>query len=185
VVSVFNPLIPPYIPAPLQSQNLSAARSVTFTTDHKTLFMKVTMLVLTALLSVYVSAQKPVRWKFSAKRIADKTYEIHLTARMDQPWHIYSQSTPPGGPAATRIEFTNNPLVTISGSVKENGKLKTKNEKAFGVEVNYYEEAVDFVQLVKIKSNGKTSVTGYIQYMVGNDEKSLPLTTASFNVALQ
>jgi hypothetical protein len=152
---------------------------------YKTLFMKPGILALFAFLSVQVIAQKPVHWKFSSKRIADKTYEIHLTARMDQPWHIYSQTTPPGGPSGTRIEFTNNPLITLNGSVKENGKLKSKKEKAFGVDVNYYEDAVDFVQLVKIKSNGKTSVTGYIQYMVGNDEQSLPVITASFNVALQ
>jgi hypothetical protein len=166
-------------------KNRSTLRCVTFTTDHKTLFMKLWILALIAVLSIHASAQKPVHWKFSAKRIADKTYEIHLTARMDQPWHIYSQSTPPGGPAAIRIEFTNNPLVTISGSVKEHGALKTKKEKAFGVEVSYYEDKVDFIQLVKIKSNGKTSVTGYIQYMAGNEEQSLPITTASFNVALQ
>jgi len=38
---------------------------------------------------------------------------------------------------------------------------------------------------VKIKSNGKTNLTGYIQYMVGNEQQSLPITTASFNIALQ
>jgi hypothetical protein len=147
--------------------------------------MKFGLLALFALLSFYASAQKPVRWKFSAKRIADKTYEIHLTARVEQPWHLYSQTTPGGGPTAARIEFTNNPLVTLSGSVREEGKLITKYEKLFGVNVNYFDDAVDFIQLVKIKSNGKTSVTGYIQYMVANEQQSLPTTTVSFNVALQ
>jgi len=147
--------------------------------------MKVAALLLFTMISFYAAAQKPVRWKFSSKRIADKTYEIHLTARVEAPWHIYSQTNSGGGPVAARIEFTNNPLITLMGSVKEEGKLITKNEKLFGVGVNYFENSVDFVQLVKIKSNGKTSVTGYVQYMVANEQQSLPTTTSSFNVALQ
>lgn len=147
--------------------------------------MKLGFLALVAILSLHVFAQKPVRWKFSAKRIADRTYEIHLTARVEQPWHIYSQTTPGGGPAAAKIEFTSNPLITISGNIREEGKLKTKNEKLFGVDVNYFEDAVDFIQTVKIKSNGKTNLTGYIQYMVANEQQSLPTTTVSFNIALQ
>jgi len=147
--------------------------------------MKLAALVLFTLVSLYASAQKPVRWKFSAKRIADKTYEIHLSARIEQPWHLYSITTPAGGPAAARIEFTGNPLVTLNGSVREQGKVITKNEKLFGVSVNYYENKVDFIQQVKIKSNGKTYVTGYVQYMVANETQSLPVTTQSFNIALQ
>lgn len=147
--------------------------------------MRFVLVTLIALISLWTSAQKPVRWKFSAKRIADKTYEIHLTARIEQPWHIYSMTTPPGGPAAAKIEFSGNPLVTITGVIREEGKLITRYEKLFGVEANYFEENVDFVQQVKIKSNGKTYVTGYIQYMVANELQSLAVTTQSFNIALQ
>lgn len=147
--------------------------------------MRLAVLVFFTLLSLYASSQSPVRWKFSSKRIADKTYEIHLTARVEQPWHIYSMTTSPGGPVAAKIEFSGNPLVTISGSVREEGKLITKYEKLFGADVNYFEESVDFIQQVKIKSNGKTYVTGYIQYMVANELQSLPVTTKSFNIALQ
>ena len=108
-----------------------------------------------------------------------------MTARVDQPWHIYSQTLSPGGPTATRIEFTANPIVTFNGGIREQGKLITVNEKLYGVNVNYYENGVDFIQPVKIKSNGKTSVMGYIQYVVAGPEKSLPLATVSFQVALQ
>ncbi|MGZ8553853.1 MAG: protein-disulfide reductase DsbD domain-containing protein, partial [Chitinophagaceae bacterium] len=36
----------------------------------------------------------PVSWSFSAKKVADKTYEIHLTATMQSGWHLYSQTQP-------------------------------------------------------------------------------------------
>lgn len=147
--------------------------------------MKSAALTLLILVSLCASAQKQVRWKFSAKRIADKTYEIHLTARIEQPWHIYSLATPPGGAPATRIEFSHNPIVTINGAVREEGKMITQYEELFGVSGNYYETIVDFIQQVKIKSNGKTYVTGFIQYMVANPLQKLPVRTASFNIALQ
>ncbi len=42
-----------------------------------------------------VNAQlNPVSWAFSSKKIADKTYEIHLTASMQSGWHLYSQTQP-------------------------------------------------------------------------------------------
>jgi hypothetical protein len=151
---------------------------------YQIVFMKYAALVLFGLMSLQASAQKPVRWKFSAVRIADRTYEIHLTAKVEQPWHIYSQTTPPGGPAAAKIEFSVNPIVAINGTIREAGELITTTEKLFGVKTNYYEDAVDFIQQVKIKSNGKTTVTGYVQYMVANTTQSLPVTTVSFNIAL-
>ena len=147
--------------------------------------MKFAALALMTLVSLYASAQKPVRWKFTAKRISDKTYEIHLTARIEQPWHLYSHTTPAKGPSPARIEFSPNSLIAFSGKTREEGKPISTHEKLFGVNVKYYEDAVDFIQLVKIKSNGKTSVTGYIQYMVATPQQSLPLTTQSFNIALQ
>lgn len=147
-------------------------------------FMKLAALTLVIMMSLCAPAQKQVRWKFSAQRIADRTYEIHLTARIEQPWHVYSQTTPPGGPAATKIEFVHNPAITINGAIREEGKLITKNEELFGVSANYYETIIDFIQQVKTKSNTKTYVTGYVQYMTANPLQKLPVTTVSFNVML-
>ena len=53
----------------------------------------------------------PVDWTATAKKIGDKTYEIHLTADIKDGWHIYSQTTAAGGPIPTSITFTKNPLV--------------------------------------------------------------------------
>jgi hypothetical protein len=36
-------------------------------------------------------AQDAVKWNFTAKKIADKTYEIHLIPSVQSPWHIYSR----------------------------------------------------------------------------------------------
>ena len=128
--------------------------------------------------------ESPVRWSATSKKIGDKTYEIHLTANIASPWHIYSQTTPDGGPVPTSITFTKNPLVIKDGTTKEVGKLQQHNEPLFGVDVKQFSNKVDFVQVVKLKANVKTSVDVTVEFMTCNDKECLPPTTKNFTVAL-
>ncbi len=134
---------------------------------------------------VVAQIQNPVSWTASSKKIADKTYEIHLTANIDNGWHTYSQTTPDGGPVATSITFTRNPLLTLDGKTKEIGKLEKHFEPLFGVEVKQFSNKVDFVQLVKLKAPVKTSVNVAVEFMVCNDKQCLPPSTRKFTVALK
>lgn len=136
----------------------------------------------------FVSAQmvkNPVEWSATAKKVADKTYEIHITANMPAGWHIYSQNTPKGGPEPTKVTFVKNPLVTLSGDVKEKGKLESHFEPLFGVDVKQYSNTVNFVQTVKLKANVNTSVDASVYYMVCDDQQCLPPSTKKFSVALK
>ncbi len=40
---------------------------------------------------LFAQIQNPVAWTATSKKIADKTYEVRLTANMQKGWHIYSQ----------------------------------------------------------------------------------------------
>jgi thiol:disulfide interchange protein DsbD len=130
-------------------------------------------------------SQGPVAWKFSANKKADKIYEVHLTATMTRPWHIYSQKTPKGGPTPTEINFTKNPIIVLDGIVKEIGKLEVKHEDVFDIDVKYFDGSVDFVQTVKLKSDVKTNLNGTIQFMACTDQQCLPPTKTSFNIRLE
>jgi thiol:disulfide interchange protein DsbD len=148
--------------------------------------MKVTLLsLLVTMISAVSLAQssKEVKWSFSSKKIADKTYEVVLTATVNGSWHIYSQNVGVDGPIPTAFTFTKNPLLVFDGVVKENGKLIKKNEEVWGGEVRYYENKVEFIQKVKIKG-GKTNLAGKVEYMVCNDEKCLPPAETTFSVAI-
>ena len=129
-------------------------------------------------------AQTPYAWTFSSKKTADKTYEIHCMVDVNAPWHTYSQFTPEGGPVPTKFVFAKNPLFIEAGSVKENGKMITRHEDVFGVDVKYFEGRVDFVQVIKIKSAAKTNCMGTVTFMVCNDQQCLPPVTQKFTVAL-
>ena len=134
---------------------------------------------------VFATAQieNPVRWAYSAKKIADKTYEIHLTATIDGNWHIYAQEAGEG-PEPTTISFTANPLIKKEGKVKEIGKLQSAYDPNFNTVLKFFGERVDFVQKIKLKTSASTVVSGTITYMVCNDKKCLPPKDIPFSVKL-
>lgn len=145
------------------------------------LFLFVSMFTTAAMAQL----ENPVKWAYSAKKINATTYEVHLTATIGGGWHIYSQTTPEGGPVPTAISFTKNPLLTLSGSAKEIGKLEQKHEELFGVDVKQFSNKVDFVQTIVVKGKVKTSLNGTVEFMVCNDRQCLPPTTHKFSIALK
>lgn len=147
--------------------------------------MKKSILSLFLVLSAWgimAQSKKEVTWEFTSKKLADKTYEVHLTARINGDWHLYAQNVGVEGPVPTTFTFTKNPLLAFDGKVKELGKVIKKKEEVWGGVVHYYENAVDFVQVVKIKGSAKTSLAGTVEFMVCNDEKCLPPSEISFSV---
>ncbi|HEX9509432.1 MAG TPA: protein-disulfide reductase DsbD domain-containing protein [Puia sp.] len=137
---------------------------------------KIALFILTVLSGSMTMAQssKEVSWAYSAKKIADKTYEVHMTATIGGDYHLYAQDAGGDGPIPTAFTFTKNPLFLLDGKVKENGKLVKKFESAWSHDVKYYEKTVDFIQVVKLKSNIKTSLAGKVEFMVCNDHECLP-----------
>lgn len=143
----------------------------------------VSVLLLFILQVVTAQSAKEVKWNFTAKKIGDKTYEVHMTANINGNWHMYSQNGG-DGPISTTFSFTKNPLLAMTGNVKETGSLKKVFESAFKSDVRYYEKNVDFVQVVKVKSNVKTSLGGKVEFMVCNDRECKPPSEVPFTIAI-
>ena len=129
--------------------------------------------------------KNPVQWSFTSRKINETTFEVIISAKIEQGWHIYSQTTPDGGPSATTISFSKNPLATLDGAAKEIGKLEQKHEELFGVDVKQFSNRVDFVQTVKLKGKARTALNGAIEFMSCNDKECLPPSTQKFSVALK
>ncbi|ATL47144.1 hypothetical protein COR50_08075 [Chitinophaga caeni] len=146
----------------------------------KKLLVALIMLAMPFLASAQL--QDPVKWNYSAKKIAANTYEIHLTATIENSWHLYSMTTPDGGPNATVIKFAKNPFASFEGNVKEVGKLEKYHDENFGVDVKYFANKVDFVQVVKTKSSKPFAVKGTLEYQVCDDQQCLPPTEVPFSV---
>lgn len=123
----------------------------------------------------------PVQWSFTAVKIADKQYEIHLTATIGDRWHLYAQDAGEG-PVPTSIQFTANPLLVKEGKVKEVGSLEKAYDNNFNSTLKFYTKKVDFVQKVRIKSAAGTLVKGTITFMVCNDRQCLPPKDVPFSI---
>lgn len=141
--------------------------------------------ILSVSLMATAQIKDPVEWAFSAKKINNEDYEIHMTARIDKGWHIYSQSTPEGGPVPTSFIFNKNPLVSLDDKTKEVGTLEKNFEPLFGVEVKQFSNRVDFVQKIKVKGAVKTAITGSVEFMVCNDKECLPPKTENFTIPIK
>ncbi len=146
---------------------------------------KITLFVLSFFIGAATFAQilNPVKWTYTSKKISDKTYELHMTATLDNKWHIYAQDAGEG-PEPTVFSFAKNPLVKLDNKVKEVGKLEKQYDPNFKSELKFYGNKVDFVQKVKLKSSVATVVKGTVSYMVCDDKKCLPPKEVPFSIKL-
>jgi len=143
------------------------------------------LIALFVAVAAFSQVENPVKWDFKAEKKGDKLYNVIITATFNKPWHIYSQTTPEGGPLPTKITFKPNPLVTLDGKTKEEGSLQTVHDDAQGVDVKYFSDKVVFTQVVKLKAAVKTHATGELNYMVCNDTRCLPPKKVPFDITLQ
>ena len=127
----------------------------------------------------------PVAFTYVAKKKTGNIYELVITATLNKGWHIYSQNSDKNGSLPTKIAFNPNPLVTITGKPKETGKLIKLYDKTMKANLQYYANNVTFTQTVTLKAAVKTNITGTINYMLCDDNKCLPPTKKTFDIAIQ
>lgn len=145
-------------------------------------------MLLTLFVAVPVMAQSKtkVSWTYTAKKISDKKYELHLTAAIQGGWHLYSQNLDADAIALpTTVKFNKNPLVAMSGKIKESGKLIAEYDKATQSNSKYYKDKVEFIQVITLKAKAKTSVSGEVEFMVCDDKSCLPPSKIPFTIAIQ
>jgi hypothetical protein len=150
-------------------------------------YMKAILLSILVMGFLTANAQlSPVTWSFTSKKISDKVYEIHLTARIQPGWHLYSQEQPDDALAIpTSFTVNPNPLFVKDGKIKEVGKMEKMKDEVLGVSANQYSNTVDFVQKIKVKANVKTNFSGKVEYQTCDDKKCLPPKTVNYSIALK
>jgi DsbC/DsbD-like thiol-disulfide interchange protein len=116
-----------------------------------------------------------ISWQFSSLKQSGSEWKLLFTAVLDPGWHLYSQSTPAGGPMAVRFDFSKPHGYRLAGGVKEAGVLKSGYDEVFMMDVSWYENNVIFMQAVKMAGKGSRSkVTGEISYSVCSGEMCTP-----------
>ncbi len=131
----------------------------------------------------FAQLENPVTWAYTAKKLNNNEAIVYIKATIDESWHIYSQDLKPGGPNKTIFSFSPSKEYTLVGKTIE-PKPKSKYEKVFKMDVQYFEKEVIFQQKVKL-NKGATAVKGKVEYMVCNETTCLPPTDVEFSIPVK
>jgi DsbC/DsbD-like thiol-disulfide interchange protein len=131
---------------------------------------------------------KPVTWTGAvapARVAAGGAVSVQLTATIDEGWHLYSTTQPPGGPVPTKIAVVS-PQFVLDGSLAF-PRPTVHPDPNFGINVETYEKAVTFtvpVRVDKAAPVGADTVVVSARYQACNATLCLPPQTAKVAVAL-
>jgi hypothetical protein len=146
---------------------------------------KLLLVIVTLALSAgaYAQIETPVKWSYAAKKLSPTEAVVFLRATIQDGWHIYSLNVKDGGPIKTSFTFSPSKEYSLIGNTSEPAAI-TKYEKAFSMDVSYFEKSVTFQQKIKLKSPNASVVKGKLEYMTCNDKKCLPPDDIDFSIPL-
>ena len=131
------------------------------------------------LASVLAAKEDPVQWSLSARsgqtQIApgSKAY-FELKAVIQPGWHLYSPTTPSGGPIITKIRLSDNPAIATYNVYRPQPVRKL--DPNFQIETETYTgEAVFLIEAgTNASASGKSAIEATALYQVCSDVKCLP-----------
>ena len=147
--------------------------------------------LLTALVSGHPAAgQDAVRFSVHAEPTEvrpGETVTVWIDATLTDDWHIYSVTTPPGGPLPTEIHLGGEGGFRQGGPILQPPPLK-EYDPNFEMVVEYYGKEVRFgvrAEVTEGALQGETRLGGNITYMLCNATSCLPPTTHAFEAPVR
>jgi thiol:disulfide interchange protein DsbD len=120
----------------------------------------------------------PVQWSLSSdvqRAPAGSSVPLHLKATLQPGWHLYSLTTPKGGPIQTTVGLVEHPAIA---SVKfYQPPPVRKFDPNFKIDTETFEKDVDFAlaaALAKDAMPGVVEITAQVRYQACNDRQCLP-----------
>jgi thiol:disulfide interchange protein DsbD len=120
----------------------------------------------------------PVQWTLSSdvqRAPAGSAVPLHLKATLQPNWHLYSLTTPKGGPIQTTAGLTENSAIA---SVKfYQPPPVRKFDPNFKIDTETFEQDVDFPMVAELTEDahaGPVEITAQVRYQACNDRQCLP-----------
>jgi len=135
------------------------------------------------------NAQKldPIQWTLTSditKAPAGSSVPLHLKATFQEGWHLYSLTTPQGGPIPTTAALAENAAVKSAKLYQP--PPHRQFDKNFNLDTETFEKQVDLPLTANLAPDAKGSVelTANVRYQACNDRQCLPprKKTAAFTV---
>jgi thiol:disulfide interchange protein DsbD len=124
------------------------------------------------------AAEDPVQWtlSFDAKAAAPGSHVLaKFTGTIQEHWHVYSMTTPPGGPNPTTASIADNPAV--AGFQIYQAKPVRKPDPSFGIDTETFagQYVLLFdIELKKDAAAGPADIQAKVRYQSCNDTICLP-----------
>jgi thiol:disulfide interchange protein len=135
-------------------------------------------------LSATAQIEKPVKWKFSSKKLKDCEYELVFTGTIDEHWHVYSLNQKgEDGPNPSQFMFDKAPGYELIGKATEGTPAKAY-DKVFEMDVLYFEKTVVFKQKIKLLTDKPVTIIGNFEYQACTEEKCIFETSNPFDFKL-
>jgi thiol:disulfide interchange protein len=145
--------------------------------------------LMAALAAGYGQKLDPIQWTLTSevtKAPAGSTVPLHLKATFQEGWHLYSLTTPAGGPIPTTAALAENPAV--KGSKLYQPPPIRQLDKNFNLDTETFERGVDLPLTAELApdAKGPIELTANVRYQACNDRQCLPprKKTASFTVTI-
>jgi thiol:disulfide interchange protein len=128
--------------------------------------------------SCLLAAEDPVQWTltFDSKAAAPGSHVLaKFTGTIEPHWHVYSMTTPPGGPNPTTASIADNPAV--AGFKIYQSKPVRKLDPSFGIDTETFAEQYVLLFDIELKKDapaGPADINAKVRYQSCNDTICLP-----------
>lgn len=129
--------------------------------------------------SLCAAKEDPVQWKLAPVSTTSQIAPggkawFALTATIEPGWHLYSPTTPPGGPIVTRIQVAPDPAIATYNIYRPQPVRKL--DPNFGIDTETYTGTARFLLQIDAQPGvrGDASVGAVARYQACSDVKCLP-----------
>ncbi len=124
----------------------------------------------------------PVKWTSKTEKISETEFNLIVSGKIDESWHVYSQFTPDGGPLPMELKFIDqNGNFELLGKATESPYKKAFND-VFEVEEYYFEKSVTITQKVKIINPKTNKIKLVLDYQVCKESCINDKKTFTFDI---
>ena len=134
-----------------------------------------------------VSAQSPAHFQTSTSREdvrRGEVFNVEIAITLEDDWHIYAPTTPPGGPLPTDIHVDTTGSFARIGDILQPPPIAA-HDPNFDLRVEYYGKATTLTAQVRVDPSaalGPDELAGSITYMLCNENACLPPVGHAFTV---
>ena len=133
-----------------------------------------------------VPANDTVRWTATLGATNGSEATLQVSGAIEDGWHVYALTQPPGGPTALRVTVDDNELAQAAGTPSGTSSQK-RRDPSFGLETRFYTHSFTIrlpLQLKQPAAAGKQLIPVSVRFQTCSDRECQPPTTVHLSVPL-